>query len=87
MNINIRRRVKYRLCDMQGFEPDSSENSLNTFQAIGEKKDGWFHCWTQICEKDSKSDNYLIKAYAVIETEDHNLVELPIQWFRFLEDE
>ena len=81
------RKVKYRLCDKVGVEWDEHEEEKHEIENLCKEKDGWFHTWTQVSEQDSQSESVLIKAYGVIETENHELLELPIRWFKFYEDE
>lgn len=82
-----RRKVKYRLSDIPDFDPDMSDNERRENENLYHEKDGWWHAWTEVSEFDNKSDKILIATYGVIETQDGNLLELPIKWFRFTDNE
>lgn len=81
-----KRRVKYRLSDPDGFVPDANENETRKNEELLEEKDGWWHSWTQVLEPMAQSNGFLVKAYGLIETKDHDLLELPTRWFRFIDD-
>ena len=77
-----RRKVKYKLCDTPDFDPDLLEEVEENLE-----KDGWWHTWTETSEFDSKSDRVLIVACGVIETLGGDLIAIPINWFRFVDNE
>lgn len=82
-----RRKVKYRLSDKPDFAPDMSDNERRENENLYQEKDGWWHAWTEVSELDNRSDNVLIVTNGVIEDQDGNLLELPVKWFRFTNNE
>ena len=87
MDIFKRRKVKYRESDKQGYYPDMSDTEMEENENLYEERDGWWHTWTEVSVFDSKSDKVLITAYGVIEAQDGTLLELPINLFRFTDNE
>lgn len=82
-----RRKVKYRLSDRPSFDPDTSDNERQKSEDLYKEKNGWWHTWTEVSEFDNKSDRVLIVAHGVIETQEGELIELPVKWFRFIDNE
>lgn len=83
-----RRRVKYRLISGRpGFDPEKSEEEIKKEIEMYEGYEGWFHTWTRDSIQDPKSDNILIIACGVIESEDGALLSLPFDWFKFIDHE
>lgn len=82
-----RRKVMYRLCDQMGYDPIKSQEEKEEDLELYKEKEGWFHVWTQVSEKDSESDYMLVKAYGVIETSEGKLLEIPTRWFRFIDSD
>lgn len=87
MNDFKSRKVLYRTADVPDFDPNLSDEEILEKQKESKEQFGRWHAWTQVSEEDSKSDNILIKAYGVIETLDGELLEIPIQWFKFIKNE
>ena len=88
MNINNRRKVKYRLISGKpGFDPEKSDEELKKEMEMYEGYDGWFHTWTQDSIQDPKSDNILIVTNGIIETSEGELLSLPFNWFKFMDNE
>lgn len=87
MNEFKRRKVKYRLSDKPEFDPDISDDERLQNEELYHEKDGWWHTWTEVSEFDTKSDRVLVVTYGIIESQDGKLIELPIKWFRFIDNE
>lgn len=68
-----------------GFDPDETDNESAQIEDDLSEKNGWFHGWTQMGEKDPQSDNYLVTLYGVIEREDGILETFPYNYFRFVD--
>ena len=83
-----RRKVRYRLISGQpGSDPEKTEEELKKEEELYQGYEGWFHTWTQDSVQDPKSDNILIIANGVIETKGGELISLPFDWFRFIDNE
>lgn len=69
---------------MPGFDPEKSYKEFEKEVEMYEGYEGWFHTWTHDSIQDPKSENILIIACGVIETQDGELISLPFNWFRFM---
>lgn len=83
-NSNLRPVFYCRLSVHPGFNPNESEEERKSIEDDMSYKKGWFHGWTQVAEKDSQSDNYLVSLYGIIEKEDGKLETFPHEYFYFL---
>ncbi len=81
---NLRPVFYRRLLVSPGSVSDESEEERKRLEDALSFKKGWFHGWTQVAEKDSHSDNYLVSLYGIIEKEDGKLETFPHEYFYFL---
>ena len=74
---NLRKVSYYKENPNQGFDPENESKC--------EKKIGYFHIMGWTPWKSPYDDSYYNRSIAVIEEENGVLVEIPIEWVKFLD--